>query len=291
MGRGITLSLQNLKAFAFCLQKIFVETGEVSMWLEALSNGDIRTCLEIAKEITVSPHIQLADLFKAFIAENAFDVPSAAVKRALVKGRFNMYPGSDNRFVRNVYSYDGEEVHSPLLGLRILSVLQEVHEQDSDNPFMEVKQLHEYFRSMGVEFRYVSGWLDTFLKAELCRSYDPTIVDAGQAQRVEITSSGMEHLRWGQMDRIYQKALMEVTPIYDRNVFNSIDSIYRSDDDRHARSDLSLRAFLEHLLQADAVDVAIPEHPAYECQRAIGSRLRSSIAQLNRKHGRKERAK
>lgn len=285
LGRGITLSLDNLKAFAFCLQEIFIETGEVSLWIEALSNGDIRTSLEIAKEVTVSPHIKLDDLFKSFIAKDSININPAAIKRALVKGRYNMYPGSNNRFIQNVFTYPGDEGHSPLLGLRILAVLRDIKEPTNEDPFITVTQLNDYFQACSVDFRIVALWLDHFLKTELCRSYDPTILEANLAQKVEITTSGLEHLYWGVIDRIYQKAMCEVTPIHDRDAYTKINVSYSNDKKNRMGYNLSLYEFLNYIINDDKLQIMIPELPAYDCQRKLNKKLNASLSQLKKMLG------
>lgn len=282
LGRGINLSLTNLKAFAFCLQEVFVASGEVSGWVSSLSNGNIRTSLEIAKEIIVSPYVLLDDLLKVFVSGNTLSIPTPSVKRALVRGRYDIFPGADSRFVRNVYHFDGSAEHSPLLGVRLLAALRDVFESNKEDTFLSVVQLDDYFLACGVEHRFTNDWIDFFLKTELCRSFDPTIIDAAHANRIEITSSGLEHLRLGVVDRIYQWAMMEITPIHDRDRFHKLKALYEDKNSSQANEKLCLFEFLCYLLEEDNVYVKIPEHEAYDCQRTLNEAIGKSVKQLEK---------
>lgn len=283
LGRGITLSLQNLKAFVFCLNRIFVQTGHVSHWIGDLSNGDIRTSLEIVKEIVMSPHLGLDNLFKTFVAKTTIDVPDYLIQRALMKGRFNMYPGLDNRFVRNVFSRGQDEESNPLLGMRMLAVLRDTRDQTPENPFITVSQLTDYFQAMGIEFKHTLGWLDYFLKSGLSRSYDPTVLAAAHAQRVEMTPCGERHYVWATGDETYLRAMMEVTPILKREAFDRIDSAFREEGRQGRLTGASLCAFLEYIIELDGCYVRIPDLPAYECQRLASRELQAIRDKLDRK--------
>jgi len=182
--------------------------------------------LEIVKEIAMSPHLGLDNLFKAFVANSTVDIQDHLIKRALIKGRFNIYPCLDNKFVRNISSRSQEEECNPLLGVRVLATRKEFRDQTPDNPFSTITQLTDYIQAMGIEFKHTLGWIDYFLKSCLCRSYDPTLMTANQAQRIELTPSGERHYIWATNDEIYLRAMMEITPILERESFESIETAF-----------------------------------------------------------------
>jgi hypothetical protein len=97
--RGIRLELENIKAFAACLQTVFINTGQVADWIGRLANQDIRRCLQLTREIISSPHLKVDDLLEAYVAKSAMPVGQDDVKLAIIRGKYDIYPASNNSFV------------------------------------------------------------------------------------------------------------------------------------------------------------------------------------------------
>lgn len=76
VGRGISLNLEDVNAFTRSLQRIFLQTSDVSQAIGELANHDVRRTLNIAREFISSPHLKVSDLLSAYVAGTAFDVCS-----------------------------------------------------------------------------------------------------------------------------------------------------------------------------------------------------------------------
>ena len=273
-GRGIYLSLEALTKFSSVLQSVFLKTGSISRWIGQLANGDIRQCLELAKNITTSPHIEIEELLKVYVSELPF-IPPWKIQRAIIKDKYDIYPVGDNRFVQNIYWLDDEFVSSPLLGLRILLLLRNVRKSRENDNFITVNQIIDYFRAMHIEDSIVMAWLDKMLETGLCLSYDPTITSIKDAQRVELSPSGLQHLWWGSRDRDYLQTMMEVTPINAREAFRMLEDLRRQPLKEVWLK--QLETFLEYLLTEDLHFCHIPHHDAYESQFRLSENLRTML--------------
>ncbi len=200
ISRGINLSIENLNAFTATLQHIFLNTGEVSSWIGNLANNDIRQCLEIARHIVTSPHLEVHELINAYILNSNITIPTYKIKRAIIRDKYDIHPGDINRFVRNIYVSKTETDTSPLFGIRILTLLKDVYNSNDEDKFLEIEHVIEYFRAMLIEPGVTLDWINYMLETGLCFNYDPTITTIERASKIEISPSGFQHLQWGIYD-------------------------------------------------------------------------------------------
>ncbi len=270
---GIKLDLAHLKAFASCLQHVFLETGKASLWVGHLANMDIRRSLELSRDIMASPYINVDELLKAYIARTSQVIPPYDIQRAIIRRNYNFYPVGVHPFVQNIFSLRTEIGTSPLLGLRILAFLHDAQhtEEIGKESFVAVSQLYDYFHSITIERRVVSLWIEAMLQTGLCLSYDPTHTSIDKVQKVEISPSGRQHLFWGQYDETYIGSMAEVTPVSDRGAFDLIKSAPRTNKqiEWYERTG----PFLKYLVDEDAKFTRIPDHEAFTGQLTITKAL------------------
>ena len=166
-----------------------------------------------------------------------------------------------------------ESVTTPLLGLRILQFLRDaqVRIDDEDRAFVQISAVYEHCSAMGIQGRPVSLWLQVMLKSGLVLEYDPTITEVEKLTKVEISAAGKVHLIWGTADETYLRVMRDVTPLRDRNVFDEI--VYCLRNDYRYNWKRSIIAFIDYLLEEDSRYVQIPQHPLYEGQQGVGTRL------------------
>lgn len=271
--KGIRLSLKDLNAFAHCLQRIFIETGNASKWLGNLSNFDIRRCLRISRDITTSSYIRIDELFKTYIAGNTYFIQEYFIKRAIIKKNYDIYPIGQHEFVQNVYCLSSDIPTSPLLGIRILRLLWDAKRSDNDgySSFVSVDQIVDYFHAMTIDRRAVTICLDSMIKSGLCFSYDPTKKSIEDTNKLEISPAGKQHFFWGTNDTTYLGTMLDSTPIIDKETFDSI--IGFRDQNRSKMWSGKVKLFIEYLLNEDSTFVQIPEHQAYSGQNTIGKYL------------------
>lgn len=272
LGRGISLSIDDLTNFTAALQTIFLKTGETSNWIGNFANRDIRQCLDIAKFLVTSPHLEVHELLKTYLADSSLFLPSYKVKRALVKGQYDIYVDELHTFVRNVYSLDEDLETSPLLGLRILRLLRDAQKSDEENPFVTVEQILDYFRAMLIDPSVTSVWLSRLLESGLCMSYDPTVTNVDHAGSLQISPAGLQHLRWGTGDADYSRMMLEVTPIRDSSTYENLSMLRRRPLGEVWLKEL--RTFIDYLILEDHKFCHIPQHDAYDNQSRLVVGLR-----------------
>ena len=269
LGQGIRLELDHLKAFAHCLQHVFLETGRASEWVGSLANMDIRRSLQLTRDIMASPYIKVEELLKAFIARTAAVIPEYDIQRAIIRRHYNFYPVGNHPFVQNIFCLRTEIGTSPLLGLRILTVLRDALHKETEGreAFMGVSQLYDYFQSMMVERRVVSLWLDAMLRTGLCLSYDPTQTSIERVQKIEIAPSGRLHHLWGCTNDSYIGSMMEVTPIEHQPTYDRLRGVPWENKmlEWMEKTDI----FIQYLIEEDSGYARVPDHEAFEGQRRL----------------------
>ncbi|WP_239329721.1 AAA family ATPase [Frankia sp. CiP3] len=266
--RGISLSLDDLSAFTRSLQRVFLQTSDTAMWVGSFANHDVRRALRLARDFVTSPHLAVEDLIKAYIAENSVSIESSRSKRALIRGRYDIYPVERHEFVQNIFSLNQDLETTPLLGVRLLQALRDTPRGDHEGSFLAIDQLIEYCRAMYIEPRAVMLWLDVMLKSGLCLNYDPTVLKADEARRLELSPSGEQHLEWSKFDLEYASAMADVTPIADEVAYAKIQSYARQHQGGPAWRK-KIAAFAEYLLAEDQRYTKISVHPAYDGQHGI----------------------
>lgn len=270
--RGIGLSLENLTAFTSCLQCVFLETGSVAHWIGNLANRDIRQCLEIARDVMISPHLRTEELLNAYIAGSTLAIPPIRILKALIRGHFDIYRNGQNKFVRNVYCLDDRYETTPLLALSILQVLRDARFSKAGEGYVEVDQICQYFQAMGVPIEITATWLSAMLSSGLCFSFDPTVKDIEEAKRIEISPSGTQHFLWATKEKAYMEAMSQITPILNRDVFSDLENADL--EEFRLKWAHMVRLFVKYLLDEDAQYCQVPDHSAYLGQR----RLRQGLA-------------
>jgi energy-coupling factor transporter ATP-binding protein EcfA2 len=272
--RGITLSIENLTAFSILLQNIFLKTGDTSFWIGNLANRDIRRCLELAKNVIISPHIEVKELLKAYVSNSSIEIPPHKIRKALIRAGYDIYPTGVNNFVHNIFALDEEIETSPLLGIRILKLLRDI--QDGEDKSVTINQIVEYFGAMSINQITVHSWLEKMLEKGLCFNYDPTVTTVYKATSLELSPSGFQHLIWGLRESNYLMAMMEVTPLMDLGIFEQLSNLAKQPRANVWKAELE--AFINYLISEDAKFCLIPEHEAYLSQKKIPIEIKQVIS-------------
>jgi energy-coupling factor transporter ATP-binding protein EcfA2 len=269
-GRGITLSLKNLTAFADCLRAVFLKKEKTADWISRLANEDVRRSLELAESIMTSPHIQVESHVNSYILKQEPRVAEDQIKKAIICGKYDIYPVDQHKFVQNIYDLERETETSPLLGLRILQMLHDLHSSPGDGSrmFTPIEEILRYFSKMTFPAHVVSAWLDVMLKTGLCLSYDPTIVDIGKVQKVELSTSGLQHLLWGTGDSVYAYSMLQVTPILSAVAFEDISAFSAKGESGFAIQ--AIPKFMRYLIEEDGFYCNVPNTSAYKNQKRLG---------------------
>lgn len=281
-GRGISLKLENLRAFTACLQTLFTSTGQVAPWIGRLANHDVRRSLQLTREIVSSPHIRVVELLKAYVMKSTMDVSIEQIKLGIIRGKYDIYPMGMNSFVQNVFQLISEVETTPLLTLRVLEFLRGAWDRNPDNDgrYVAVNEVQSYFQEAGVSPNATLKCMNALLQTGLALDYDPTAKEVATTSRIQVSPSGRQHLLWGLGDWVYLESMATTTPILQQTVYEKISAINVED-----RADLlrdAIAAFINYLLLEDSHFVKVPKHALYKGQLDLEQSLRDQIVALNR---------
>jgi hypothetical protein len=276
VGKGIRVTVANLVKFVRGLQEVFLNSQKTAHVLGQLANHNVREVLELSRDVVNSPHMGLDETFKAYTVGSAVNVPDFKTRRALIRGRYDIFVASASKYVHNVFNLNSELETSPLLGLRILQALKDavVASGDTKSRYMAKGDLFGYMLAMGLERRAVALWLDALLKRALVVNYDPTCLDEETATQLEISPAGELHLFWGRGNYDYVAAMAEVTPIFDEGAFASIEDT--SGGQGNQRMHDLIAAFAQYLSGEDHIFCHVPDHESYLGQQSFLGRLSGS---------------
>ena len=92
--KGIRLTLENIKAFAACLEEVFIREDFISRRVSWLANNSLQKCLSLAQTIILSPIFSVEDLVKSYIAYGAHAMNGINYRKfvqALLHGNYNAF--------------------------------------------------------------------------------------------------------------------------------------------------------------------------------------------------------
>jgi len=270
--RGIRLSVENITAFAACLEETFLREDFVSRRISWLANNNIRRCLELAQVIIMSPFFSVDDLLKTYIASgaNAYQQPHyTKFMQALILGNYNIYQPDQNEFVTNVFEISPHSPTSPLTSLSLLRVLiDRAGEGSGAAAYMSVEQLRQLFETLGVSETAVNQAISNLLINGLIDTYDTSKETIETSERIAITHCGRMHYEMATTDPIYVAEMAFATPIRDMDLVE----MFRSMRDRGIGGkewqDLE-RTFAQYLIGQDEEFCRLPSDEIFDGQRQL----------------------
>ena len=280
VGKGIRVYFTDLLKFATALQEIFLNSDKTAYWLGCLANHDIRQVLALSRDLINSPHLGFDEALKAYVTASVVNIPEYKIRRAMIRGRYDIYPGDNHKFVHNAFDLNAEIRTSPLLGLRILQVAKDaaIRHGETKSSYIAKTDLVAYVCGMGFERRAVLLWLDALLKRGLLFNYDPTWVDEQHATQLELSPAGELHLFWGCGGYDYLIAMAETTPIRDEDAFAAMQLAYRDYSQSHFHAVIA--SFLRYLMTEDQVYGRVPDHESYAGQIALLKKMEATASRF-----------
>lgn len=206
LSKGIRLELQDINAFAACIETIFIETDYISRLIGSLCNHDIRRTLELTRRTLTSPHIVIDDLVRTFLSQSGrLRIATQRIKKAIFLGDYNSFSQADNSFIVNLYSIHTDQIGTPLAKLAILQALKQRAAQtdDPEGKYIDAFSLSTFLEPIGIPKSVTLAHLDQLFKYRLIETYDPTNEELNEAARIKITSSGIMHIELATDDPTY----------------------------------------------------------------------------------------
>lgn len=273
--KGIKLNLQDINAFAVCLEEVFVKTDFVGRIIGWLANFDIRRSLQITQRIITSPRISIDDLVKTFLAGNSLMIPEWDIMRALISGDYTYFNQEENDFILNMFSIKRDRVTSPLIKLSIIVLLQnrELSATTSELSYMSVEDVMNYLEPLGFSRTVVKHYMLTLLQHRLIEPYDPTEDIIYEDLRVKVTSAGKIHYELATNNETYVTQMALTTPIRDNLLITKQREIFSTQKLNRGHWLRLISNFIKYVLEEDAKFVSIPDRDMYEIQLNLRTEL------------------
>lgn len=115
--------MENMPAFAACVEEAFIRTDFVSRRVGWLSNYDPRRSLKLSQEIITAPILKVDELVSAFFSQRAVSLSEMRVTQALLLGSYNKFRYDGHEFVVDPFRLEQDCINSPLLRISLLRLL------------------------------------------------------------------------------------------------------------------------------------------------------------------------
>lgn len=268
--RGLRISMENMPAFAACVEEAFIRTDFVSRRVGWLTNYDLRRSLELSQKIITAPILKVDDLVAAYFAKRSISITEMRVTQSLLYGDYNKFRQDSHEYVLNLFSIEVGCLNSPLLRMSILRLLKDKENAASDaaGAHMSFEEIDHYFEAMRVATRQTLSAVRELVKYRLAEPYEPNIEEITPTTKIAITFSGHMHLEMALNDMVYIEQMAQTTPIRSESTLRNIRGII-SKRSGQTEWDKIRKAFSEYCIHEDKLLMNIPLHPSYSSQDAL----------------------
>lgn len=273
---GIRVSIDNIEGFSLLLEDIFINQEFITRFIGKLSNFQIRKSLELLANIITSPHIPVDELIGAYIKTHTTNQEHQPIKQhtvwlAAIKESYNYYD-YNNKFIRNIFSFEPSIITSPLLKLRVLKYLQEraSHTGTSEERgYIAVESAEAFFKPLGIRSSIFYSIINELFNQGFIERYDPSQPKNIPIRKIAITDSGLQHLELGLRNSPYISQMGIRTPIREEAVILDLRALLQERKDYLLWRKI-LKRFCEYCISEDKFFIpTIPTGEEYEGQREI----------------------
>ena len=268
---GIQLKVSNVKDFVTAMESLLISEEFVSKKIGSLANFEPRKTLEIARQVMCSPYILVEDFFQAHATGELYRIKGIKLDKAIILNQSKFFSQKENSYILNLFELDKEDITSPLLSIRVLTLLKDVWESDENHnsSFISVSEVCDYFDVIGVTSFSCKRVLDELLRFGLVEAYNPNETKSEFAEKVILTPSGLEHLNFALKNQNYIAWMASVAGVSEEATVMQIRSVYgRGKLSKGDWQDIVSR-FVEYCVKADQEYLEVPENINYESQKAI----------------------
>lgn len=271
--RGIQVSIGNLERFATELEHQFVNHERTAKLLGEIANYNIRVTLNLARRVMTSAQFRIEDILAARAIGGRRGTRWSQFMNALLKGDHDMYREGDIPEVVNVFQVDGEVRQSPLLRIRILTLLQATANaaRDVEGKHLSAGSIHSYFEAWGCTEAAIDRALGWLVDNRLVEKFDPSVGGLSRDQRLAITHAGRAHLRLALDEDVYFEQMGLTTGLAKEVVAEDIREEFRRSGKYQDRMARVRRAFAGYLVDLDSEEMKQPvQGEQYSGQEDIG---------------------
>ena len=258
--RGIKISIGNLSKFAQVLENIFVDHDYTSKTIGELCNYNIRRTLMLSKRIITSSVFKIEDILSSYITSEQIAPNFSKFMSALIKGDYEAYKLNDTHEIFPIFQVDSEIRQSPLLYLRILSLLESTRNASKDvaHRHVLVQSIFDYFDAGGCPESAVDRALLALMHAGLLEPFDSSVRDLSPHQRLAISFSGRAHYRLAMYDEVFFEQMALTTAIVDAEVASKIRASWLSKASFKTKMSNVRRFFFEYVTKEDSQLLSFP---------------------------------
>lgn len=282
LSKGIRLRLEDLNAFAACIDDVFVQSEYVSRTVGWLSNHDIRRSLNISQRIITSPIVSMEDLIKTYLADGRLTISKLKIRQAIIFGDHSQFRQEANDYVLNLFVVAPDQITTPLIRLSILRLLLDIEVQaaDAEKKYLSVEDISDYLEPCGISRNAVHSHLRELLNHRLVDPYDPTDVVVYEEQRVRVSHCGRIHFELALKDDVYFTSMALATGVRSTVFVDEVREIKKQKMDRGDWQQIA-RLFTEYLLGEDQAFVSLPKLESYDGQVRLRADLKAAWIEQN----------
>lgn len=254
LSKGIRVSIGDLQAFTKVLEDVFVANDYASKTIGELSNYNIRRMLLLSRRVITSSIFSVDQLIRNVMSGGSLAPSANNMMNALLKGDYSLYRAGDNSEIYPIFKLDNKIPHSPLLAVRILSLLNSasLSGKDIDDQHLSHDSIVSFFDALGASEASINSLLSELLIARLIEAFDSSAVTGELGRVYSITYSGSCHLRLATENWVYFEQMALTTPLESKDMALEIRSqlhaaVSQEDRNRNIRS-----LFASYLLSQDS---------------------------------------
>ena len=281
--KGIRVSIDNLEGFAGVLESVFISQENTAKTLGEVTNYNIRRTLELARRVMTSSFFDVDELISAYVSGKPITTDFNRFLLALMKGDYQFYRPHDGHMIFPVFQVDSKFKQTPLLALRVLSLLEATSEggRTVEDKHASFQSIIDYFDSLGIVESSLTPCLQSLLTARLIEPFDMSDVALSGKLNVAITHAGRIHLNLALSKRVFIEQMALTTGIADESVADELSATFLGNGLLLDRLDKVRKAFIEYLLREDSVYVSVhPGAERYENQEDLLRRLKAQLGRV-----------
>ena len=197
--------------------------------------------------------LKIEDLLSSYITGASAAPSFTKFMQALLKGNHELFRRTDQHEVFPLFSCDPHLAQSPLLFVRVLSLLNASFSTNKgiDEQHLTVQSIQEYFDAIGCAEAAIDRCLIALMEAKLVEPYDMSNRTVAGNQRLAITACGRIHLELAMANSVFFEQMALTTPISNPETAEQICGTYRSKSPYRDRMDRVRSLFLKHLISED----------------------------------------
>lgn len=293
--RGVYVNVKDAVRLFEALSTSVTRDKYMGYTIASLVAGDVRASLKLFRQVVLSPHMDLDGLLMAYLANGEYRLARWDFDRAVILGDWEHFAREHRREIVNLLDSPGRENASPILCMRVLARLYELHsltetgEHGPERGFEATGKLIQYFELMGVPAEATDAAVARLVYANLAEPYSLGEVapsfrgeSCGTLSKVRLTSAGRLHRKWWLSSMCYLVNMAADVAIHDEDLLKNLYDLFQDRfEHRRARDYQRVKALEKHIVtrtrgyiaQRDRETVTIPSDPRFSSQLRLLSTL------------------